>query len=440
MRRRKRQRRRRIEAVFSLCVVLLSCCIIFLIGTRHYEQKEKKEQENYKLTGGNSTNQTAFGNLPIGSKAGDSSVRIGNAGDMILQPDIIEAYGGMESNQHDFSPALETFRAAYESVDFMVVNLEVSLGGDAQPYSGFPRYNVPDEIVSDLKGAGVDLYLLAHNHIYDNGKEGFLRTISVMQQMEAAYTGIRAREEEPAYMIRDLNGIRVGIVNYTYEMESDSERKQINGNVMDKSVESLLNSYKGSDLESFYQEIAQIYQEMRKQGVEFIIAYMHWGNGYELLPNDMQKAIAQKLCNLGTDAVMGTHPHVVQPMDVLTSEDGSHKMLCVYSLGNHWTDQRRENISSRPNGHTEDGLMVNLTVSRKEGIVSITGIEAVPTYVYKNEVPQYYVIPIYNPAETEAQTGLSGIQTEIQTSYDRTVKILGSCVENAKRELGIPME
>lgn len=443
MRRKRRQRKRRIEAVLYMSLLVFSLCVIVLIATKHYEQEDVKKPD-YMLpvpfkTVKEAVEESLVVTTPEAAEVSQEvSVRIGSVGDVILHLPIVEAYAGDSAGEYDFTPAFETFRQAYESVDFMVANLETSFGDDEKPYSGFPNFNSPDEIVANLQSVGVDLQLLANNHIYDNEKDGFLRTISVLQQAGANYTGVRVSEEEPRYFIRNINGIQIGFVNYTYEMENDGERKLINGNIMDKSVENLLNSYEGSDLNSFYKEMEQITKEMRSIGTEFVIVYMHWGNEYEMDANELQQTIAQKLCDLGVDAVIGGHPHVVQPIEIFTSADGTHKMFCAYSLGNHFSNQRREKISSCPNGHTEDGLMLNLTVSKTEEKVSITGIEAIPTYVYKTEEPKYYVIPIYNVTEVEAQTGLSGIQSSVQASYDRTNGILGNSIEDARRELGIP--
>lgn len=448
MRRRQRMRKRRISAMAHGCLLLLSLAVIMLLVTSHYKQ----ENESGQLTAEQELSQLPAVDEPLietvsgpsvtesVTQKPDASCKIGNVGDVIMHLPVVKAYGGLEPGEHNFTPALETFRIAYESVDYMTANLETSLGGDEKPYSGFPNFNAPDEISRDLQTMGVDLQLLANNHIYDNGKDGFLRTISVLQQYGISYTGARGNEQDSRYAIKDINGIRIGMINYTYEVPNEGDRKSLNGNLVDKSVENLVNSYEESDIEIFYEEIAQIQREMYIQGVEFVILYMHWGNEYELDANASQKAIAARLCDMGIDAVIGGHPHVVQPIDVLISTDGTHKMFCAYSLGNHLSNQRREQISSRPNGHTEDGLFLSLTISRINGNVSITGIEAVPTYVYKTSAPKYYVIPIYSVDGIETQTGLQGIKTEIQASYDRTMNILGTSLDDAKWELGIVME
>lgn len=441
--RRQARQRRRISAIAHGCLLVFSLLVLILVINGHHKKEERLRREELanKVTQLPAVENTdVFQETAGGNEKEDASCTIGNVGDVIMHLPIVQAYGGLEPGGHDFTPALELFRSTYESVDYMTVNLETSLGGDKVPYSGFPNFNAPDEIATNLRDMGVDLQLLANNHIYDNGEKGYFRTISVMQQAGIAYTGARGNEADPRYIVKDVNGIRIGVINYTYEAEHEGKGKSLNGNIVSETVGELINSYESGNLELFYSEIEMIQREMYVQGVEFIVLYMHWGNEYELEPNAEQKAIAARLCEMKIDAVIGAHPHVVQPMDVLVSTDGSHKMFCAYSLGNHFSNQRREKISSRPNGHTEDGLFLKLTISRIAGNVSISGIEAIPTYVHKNAVPKYYVIPIYQVEGIEQQTGITGIQAEIQASYDRTMNILGNGVEDAKWDLGIIME
>lgn len=444
LQKRRRRRKRMILAVAKIILLLLSFAVVFQIAVKlgflqEPEKRKKakndtapKQQEEMLV----SVTQPA---VDMQNKP-DASLTLGSAGDVIVHLPITESYGGLKGTTHDFSPIFAMVSQTYNSVDYMVVNLETSLAGLEKGYSGFPRFNAPDEIATNLRDAGVDLQLLANNHIYDNGKTGFLRTISVMEQAGISYTGIRGKKNDARYILADVNGIRLGIVNYTYETEQEGDRTSLNGHLVDKSVEPLLNSFELSDLDTFYRELSNVQGEMYMQGAEFIILYIHWGNEYELEPNKVQKEMAQHFCDMGINAVIGSHPHVVQSLDVYTSTDGTRKMFCAYSLGNHLSNQRRERISSRPNGHTEDGLMLKLSISRIGGNTSITGVEAIPTYVLKNSVPNFYIIPIYQVQTIEEQTGMSGIMPTIQASYDRTMKILGNSLEDVRRELGILLE
>ena len=121
---------------------------------------------------------------------------------------------------------------------------------------------------------------------------------------------------------------------------------------------------------------------MKKKGADIIAVYVHWGEEYQLTQNAKQKEIAQGLCDLGVDVIIGGHPHVVQPMDLLTSTDGKHKTVCVYSMGNFLSNQRR-NLMGLKTGHTEDGLIFEMTFSKySDGTVMFDSVDAIPTWVH----------------------------------------------------------
>ena len=203
-----------------------------------------------------------------------------------------------------------------------------------------------------------------------------------------------------------------------------------------------INTFNYGGLEHYlYSEIEEGLQELETQGVEYTIAYLHWGTEYETTENERQQNIAKELCELGIDALIGGHPHVVQPVDLLTNEAGTHQMVCVYSLGNHLSDQRKERIDFAPEGHTEDGLMVELILEKSDdGQVSLTGMEFIPTWVYKSgssDNPNYYILPLNDMETLLKETADLGIETEAKQSLARTNAIIGEGA--AKIEAALPI-
>jgi poly-gamma-glutamate synthesis protein (capsule biosynthesis protein) len=183
---------------------------------------------------------------------------------------------------------------------------------------------------------------------------------------------------------------------------------------------------------------------MKEAGVEYTIAYIHWGNEYQTTENSTQRKIAAKLCELGIDALIGGHPHVVQPVDLLTNTDGSHQMLCVYSMGNHVSDQYKERMDSCPTGHTEDGIMVRLELEKTEGTpVTLKNVEFIPTWVYRTPGepgtgnPEYYIMPLNNPEQIIKEASHLNIATDVQESLERTNAIIGNGVTKVKNALPI---
>ena len=365
------------------------------------------------------------------------TITVGSGGDIIIHSPFYRAKEYRTDGDYDFSACFSYVKRIYEKPSFMAVNLETTLPGKDAGYSGYPMFKSPDSLADSLVSNGADLMLLANNHIYDSGVNGFLRTSEILEEKKILYTGARHSEEEKKYMIKDIDGIKVGFINYTYETPRSDEKKGINGNPMDSSVAPYLNSFDPNDRETFYAEISQLLASMKLDGAEYIISYLHWGNEYKLKESSWQREIAQRLCDMGVDAIIGGHPHVVQPVDVFTSSDGNHKMFCAFSLGNQLSNQRREmmNLST---GHTEDGLVVNLEITKKEdGEVSLTGAEYIPTWVYKNSAgPTYYIIPLDNLDTVVADTGISGLKSKGQASYDRTYDIIGSGIQKVKDSYG----
>mgnify|MGYP000308517629 CR=1 FL=1 len=185
---------------------------------------------------------------------------------------------------------------------------------------------------------------LASNHVYDAAEEGFLRTLDVIKQKNLIPCGVRSSEEENRYTIQDIGGIKVGIISYVYETTEAGGAPSINGIPLSDSASALINSFDYNDLDSFYTELQDSLEAMEKDGAEYTIAYMHWGTEYQTQQSQQQEEIAQKLCDLGIDVLIGSHPHVIQPVDLLTSTNGEHQMVCAYAIGNFLSQSAKKNI------------------------------------------------------------------------------------------------
>ena len=128
-----------------------------------------------------------------------------------------------KNGEYDFSNIYTYATEYFNRYDYMVANLEVTLGGDSEPYQGYPTFNCPDAMATALKNAGVDMLLTANNHSYDMGYNGMMRTLQVLDEMEIDRLGSRRTEDEPVYQVKDINGIKIGMVCYTYDTRSETE-------------------------------------------------------------------------------------------------------------------------------------------------------------------------------------------------------------------------
>lgn len=367
----------------------------------------------------------------------EKDITIGSTGCMLLHSPFIDSYPDAEGN-YDFSTVYKYITPYYSAPDFMTCEFEGSLAGADAGYSGYPLFLSPDVIIENIKDSGVDLQFLATNHVYDGGSDGFHRTMQVYDEKNIVFSGIREKNTDKQYVVEEINGVKVGFIDYVYE--TDGEGTNLNGIPLMQEDWDLVNSFDYNDLDSFYKEMQSNITSMKSEGAQFIIAQMHWGIEYQLEEADYQDEMAQKLCDLGVNAIIGGHPHCEQPIDVLDTSDGSGHMFCIYSEGNALSNQRTYLMDEMPTGHTEDGAMVTLTLHQNsDGSVEIKDVDLLPTWVYRyqdNAGSKYYILPLDDVANIEKTTGISDIQQEAQDSYDRTMEELGPGLEKAKQVFG----
>lgn len=392
-----------------------------------------------------------------------ATASIGITGDVMAHGPVIQS-ALTEEGGYDFSKSFQYIKHSYSSYDFMIANLEVTLGGTAAgEYRGYPTFNCPDEMIDALQGAGVDMLLTSNNHSYDTGHAGFLRTQEVLKEKGMLYLGSRLSTDTANYVVQDINGIKVGMMCYTYETgDNEAGQKTINGIPIAVEDTDLINSFNYRQMDQFYTEVKNTKAAMEEQGADFIMFFIHWGNEYELTPSNTQKRIAQNLCELGIDIIVGGHPHVVQPLQVLTSEEGE-KTYCIYSVGNAISNQRRYEINLAPNGHSEDGLIFGVEFQRwNDGTVKISDINATPLWVSLDTLEgksQYTVIPVdvtYNfypalstfadsvnsvvdPSRTASniETFVPGDTAQIGLSYARTMDRILTSLNECRQSLGL---
>lgn len=364
-------------------------------------------------------------------KEPDTFATVLSIGDiMVHQPQLD---GGKTSNGYDFSAFFKKAAATYQKADLTVGNLELTFGGkEAGPYDGYPNFNTPDVLAQNIKQSGIDLLMTSNNHSYDTGFSGLKRTARILKENGLEFTGTKETLSDPEYLVKEVNGIKIGIVNFTYETKGkDPNRKYLNGGAINAEANDYINTFSYQRLEKFYTQAQSVIDGMKQNGAEFITFYMHWGEEYQLTANNWQKTIAQKLCNMGVDIIIGGHPHVVQPMELIRAEGSEHTTICIYSLGNAVSNQRRELISSARKGHTEDGVIFSYTLKKSDGKVSLQSVDVIPTWVHKysNKGWKYTIYPIDG-------TNYSNVSSKLKESYSRTEAILKNGLTECQQHLG----
>lgn len=272
---------------------------------------------------------TKCGNIwenPNAQKTNEALVMI--AGDLMCQERFIEAWKTSTSPEnYDFYPSMIHCAEVIKTADFAIGNLEAVTHPEA-PYSNeelfLGRYynrNAPPHFLAALKQCGFDLLTTANNHTLDTGLRGLYRTYEYLDQLQMIHTGTYIDPEEKHWSLVDVNGIKIGVINYFVFSNFDMKE-----NITDKAAEETMDFY---SLEKAKKAIA----ELRENGAEYIICCMHWGTELVHSTTSKQRQRAKDLADAGVDLIAGSHPHVLQPYSVVTAADG-RKVPVAYSIGN----------------------------------------------------------------------------------------------------------
>ncbi len=236
-------------------------------------------------------------------------------GDNLIHTGIFEE-AQLEDRTYDFKPMFENVTNEIEAADLAFINQETLLGGDEFGFSGYPAFNTPSDMAGNLNELGFDLVNGASNHSLDKGEKGVLNTLEIWNEQEnMVFTGVfDSQEERDAIPVIERDGVTFSFLAYTYGT-----------NGIEPDVSYRLNYF---DEALITKDI-----ERAKQVSDFVIVSAHWGEEHMLEPNEFQKQYAQLFTDLGVDVVIGTHPHVIQPVEWMEGENGN-QTLVVYSLGN----------------------------------------------------------------------------------------------------------
>lgn len=371
-----------------------------------------------------------------------STATISAQGDLLMHKPVFDTCRKSDGS-YDFESIFRYMKEYSAAYDYAVVNLETTFGGDDYPYQGNPTFNCPDPFADSIVDAGYDMLLTANNHCSDTTSSGIKRTLELVREKGLATLGTQLNDEEPKYSVVDVNGIKIGMLCYTYATGVTSDgRPSLNG-LSPVSETGLVNYFMENNLSKFYSEVEEHLANMKEEGAEATILYIHWGIEYQLQENATQRTIAQNLCDLGIDVIVGGHPHVVEPVALLESTvDPGHKTVCIYSLGNAVSNQRTGISSLFPTGYTEDGALFSVTFEKySDGSVYVAGADVLPTWVNmhsNNGSKEYNILPLDIERESEWTQMFDLTDANFsaaQKSYTRTMGIVGEGLEECRTYL-----
>lgn len=295
------------------------------------------------------------------------SVRLMMIGDILMHMGVVESgyqSDGSLNYDHLFAHILDDVAKA----DVAVLNQETILGGSDWSYSGYPAFNGPQEVGDAEADAGFDVILKATNHSFDIGYDGLKSELdfwankhpgmAVIGAADPYGTGIApAGGTSPAgAYVYEKGGLRIALLNYTSVLNSNVDVDY------DDQVLAIMDE----------DRIAYDLAEARAKA-DIVVVFAHWGEEYQTVPNEDERYWADVFKDAGADVVIGGHPHVIQPVEVLGG--GDRDMLVCWSVGNF--------VSTQNDARNMVGGMVNLDIVKDAEGARVAAYEFVPTVTQK---------------------------------------------------------
>jgi len=318
------------------------------------------------------------------------SMQIVMVGDMLIHKPILDS-AKQEDGSYNFDHLFVNVKDYISAADLAIANQETIMGGDRYGYTGYPSFNTPFAISDAEVNAGFDVLLFATNHALDKTKKGILNCMEYLDTThpDLGYVGINHSQEEQDNHIYtyEANGITVAILNYTYGT---------NGLAIPSDMPYIVNILEEEKVRSDIRKAEEI--------ADFTIVCPHWGTEYKLEPDSSQEKWANIFLEEGADLVLGAHPHVIEPIEWLTHENGN-KMLVYYSVGNfvHGTSSSGKGVSKRMVGGIAD---VTLERNEETGEVEIIHHGVIPIVCHIAKGTEYTVYYLEDYTEELASQNL----------------------------------
>lgn len=339
-----------------------------------------------------------------------------------------------ETKTFDFSDSFKYVKRHLKYSDITVGNLETTLAGknngikikDANyyhGYQGYPCFNTPRVLAKNLKEVGFDLLTTANNHSMDSWGKGVKTTLDTLDHVGIDHVGTyRTKEESQKTLIKTINNINFAFIGYTYGTNG------INLPYDEPYLVNTLDMYNKNKINELVEDV----KKADETKADFVVVMIHFGNEYFDFPNAYQKDIVNRLFEAGADVILGSHPHVLQPVEIrdIQQDDGTTKKgVVIYSLGNFISSQR---FTVKNPSNTDIGVIMDIDFKKVGNEAEITGITLVPTATYwsLNEIS---VLPV---DETLANLEESNIQLDsyelkrFNYAKEKTIKHLLSYIGN----------
>lgn len=343
----------------------------------------------------------------------DVTINMAVIGDIMCHTtNFYDAYN-KETDTYDFSKVFVDIKDYIQSADISIGNLETTFAGEDIGYTGYPTFNTPEELAQNLTDLGLDVVSTANNHSLDKRYNGLVSTLDELDRVGLSHTGTyRSKEEQDTILTKDVNGIKFAFLSFTYGT---------NGIPVPKGKEFCVNLI---DEELILDQISKA----KALNPDIICVNMHWGDEYKLKQNSTQEKLADLLFKNGVDIILGSHPHVLEPMEkrTITLEDGTTKDgFVIYSLGNFMSGQVIEN--------TRDSIILNLQITKhSDNKITIDSYDYIPTYMLdkgNGSSDRYRILDIdkcildYENGDTSISENLYNTLKKSKGKIDKILKI-----------------
>lgn len=382
----KNKRIKKMKKIKIKRLIFVSIILIFSINILPIKTFNMIEENNKSVVKGESVeiNQTTS----ISKK--QVKININAVGDIMAHNPQLKAQYNSKTKTYDFNNNFQYVSPYITSADLAIANLETTLAGTSIPYTSYPTFNTPDSIVDALKNSGIDIISTINNHSFDKGDLGVERTLKVCKDKGFETVGTIENIDDKNYIIKNISDINLGIISFSYgEYKDDS--KYLNGIKLSDKSKDKMNVFDMLNVDNAFNTIKTQLDNIKDTDLQILV--IHWGNEYQRVPSLFQKELSQMLCDYGVDIIIGSHPHVVQPVEMIKSSNGENDTLVLYSLGNFISNQRKELLNS---SFTEDGLMVDIEITKDfyENKTYISKVNCIPTWVNKYKTSEKYVYEI----------------------------------------------
>lgn len=389
LKRQKRQERLNKRMKLSVTYMLMMLCVVLVIsllaGNVSTKEKNKKPKGKDAVA-----KEKVVEKKPV-------EVSISMVGDILMHSRVIKS-GLQADGSYNYDHLFSNMKETFSSKDISIVNQEVILGGTEIGISTYPCFNAPQEVGDAYVNAGINTVLHASNHTLDKGKKGVDSCMNFWKTKhpDVAVLGINESQEQQDnnIYVYEKDGFKIAILNYTYGT---------NGIPIPSDSPYIVNLLDEEKIDADLKKANEL--------ADFVIVCPHWGEEYQFKANEEQKKWADFFVKRGVDLVIGTHSHVIQPVEWVEDAETGNKMLVYYSLGNF--------VSTQEKAYSMVGGLADVTVVKDgKGNVSIKeyGVEPLVTHIGTKKDFTTYFLKNYTP-ELAAQNKVRSTDSKFSVDY-----------------------